>query len=296
MKKTKEKTEHIPPLAWLVLLGLGVVWGSSYILIKKSLIAFDPVQVACLRIGITSLCFLPFVLWQLKKVDWTKWKQLFIVGFIGSLVPAFLFSLAQTKISSSLTGILSSLTPLFTLLLGIAFFRLKSSWSKVIGVVLGLAGAIWLLVADRGIGDLEGMGYGMLVVAACFCYALSSNVVKAHLQDMPTFFISGVSYVMVGLPSIIGLFFFGFVETMKTQEHAWASLGYVSILAVSSTVLGSLFFFKLIKDTNVVFASTVSYLIPMVAILWGVFDGESITLWHFGGMASILVGVYVARK
>ncbi len=297
MKNNQPQNEaDIPIRSWIVLFGLGAVWGTSYILIKKGLVAFSPTQVACIRIGITALAFLPFFLWHIRKVDWSKWKELFVVGFAGSLFPAFLFAMAQTKISSSLSGILSSLTPLFTLFLGIAFFKVASTWHKVFGVFMGLAGAIWLLIVDRGFGDIEGMGFGLLVVGACFCYAITSNVVKAYLQEMPTLTISAVSYIMVGIPSIIYLFTIGFVDVMQHHPAAWQSLGFVAILAISSTVMGSLLFFKLIKDTNVIFASTVSYLIPMVAILWGVFDGEAITLLHFVGMGAILLGVYVARK
>ncbi len=289
-------TSNITIRSWLVLFGLGVVWGTSYILIKKGLVAFSPKQVACLRIGITALSFLPFFLWHFRKVDWSKWKELLLVGFAGSLLPAFLFATAQTKISSSLSGILSSLTPLFTLFLGIAFFKIASTWHKIIGVFIGLGGAVWLLLADRGLGDIEGMGFGLLVVGACLCYAITSNVVKAYLQEMPTLTISAVSYVMVGIPSIIYLFTIGFLDVMQNHVYAWESLGFITILAISSTVMGSLLFFKLIKDTNVIFASTVSYLIPMVAILWGVIDGEQISYLHFIGMAAILLGVYVARK
>ncbi len=161
---------------------------------------------------------------------------------------------------------------------------------------MGLVGAIWLLIVDRGLDDIKGVVYGLFVVGACFCYALSSNVVKARLQDTKTLLISAVSYIMVGLPSIIYLFFDGFIATMQQQPSAWPSFWYVALLAISSTVMGSLLFFKLIKDTNVIFASTVSYLIPMVAIIWGAIDGEQITLMHLAGMAFILLGVYVARK
>ncbi|MEO1258258.1 MAG: DMT family transporter [Bacteroidota bacterium] len=298
MKETTkaDSPEEIPARAWFVLAGLALAWGSSYILIKKGLIAFNPEQLASLRIGITALTFIPFFLWHLQRVDWTKWKYLLIVGSAGSLIPAFLFATAQTKISSSLSGILSSLTPLFTLLLGVLFFRVGATYSKVVGVLLGLAGAIWLLIVDRGLEDLEGMAFGGLVVGACFCYAFSSNVVKTYLQNIPTLIISAVSYIMVGTPAVIYLFTTDFMAIMNTHPEAWSSLGYIGILAISSTVLGSLFFFKLIKDTNVIFASTVSYLIPLVAILWGVYDGESITLLHFLGMAIILAGVYLARK
>lgn len=293
---TKTEEDKIPLRAWFTLIGLALAWGTSYILIKKGLKAYSPEQLASLRIGITAFTFLPYFLWRLKKVDWKKWKQLFLVGFAGSFLPAFLFATAQTKISSSLSGVLSSLTPLFTLLLGIVFFSVKSSWTKSFGVLLGLIGAIWLLIVDRGLGDFEGMAYGIFVVGACFCYALSSNIVKTYLQEMSSIMISAISYMMVGIPASLFLFTTNFTEVLSTHPDAWSSLTYIAILAITSTVLGSIFFFQLIQDTNVIFASTVSYLIPLVAILWGITDGESITYLHLLGMVIILCGVYLSRK
>jgi drug/metabolite transporter (DMT)-like permease len=282
--------------SWLMLLGLGLVWGTSFILIKRSLVAFLPEQVACLRIGITSIAFAPVFVWRFKSIDWRRWKQLFVVGFAGSLLPALLFAAAQTKISSSLAGVLSSLTPLFTLLLGISFFKVKATWSKAIGVLLGLVGALWLLLAERGLGDFEGVQYGLLILVGCLFYAISSNVLKVHLAHIPSLAISAASYAMVGIPAIVYLVFSDFAKVMKIHEQAWSSLGYVTILSLTSTVVASVFFFKLIKDTSALFAATVSYLIPVVALGWGVLDGENLAAYHLGGMALILTGVYVARK
>lgn len=246
--------------------------------------------------AITALSFLPFIFWQFRKIDWSKWKLLAVVGFAGSLIPALLFATAQTKISSALTGILSSLTPLFTLFIGVAFFKVKSTWTKTLGVLLGLAGAIYLLIIDRGLNDMEGIQYGVLVILACFFYAISNNIIKTYLQHFPTLLISTVSYLMVGTVALAYLLSSGFIETMATHPKAWESLGYLTILAIAGTMIASLIFFKLIKDTNALFASTVSYLIPIVAIGWGVLDGESITFWHWLGVLTILSGVYVARK
>lgn len=294
--ENQESKQSIPTLAWLGILLLALVWGTSYILIKRGLVAFSAEQVASLRMAITAVSFLPFFLWELRKIDWSKWKELAVVGFAGSFIPALLFATAQTEISSSLTGILSSLTPLFTLFVGMAFFKVKGTWTKVLGVLLGLAGAIWLLIIDRGLGDLEGMQYGVLVVLACFFYAIANNVVKTYLQDFPTLSISSVSYLMVGTLAIGYLLYSGFIEIMQTHPQAWESLGYLAILAVVGTTIASLLFFKLIKMTSALFASTVSYLIPLVAIGWGLLDGETVTALHWMGMAAILAGVYVARK
>ncbi|MEK7256545.1 MAG: DMT family transporter, partial [Bacteroidota bacterium] len=286
-----------PNLAsWLMLLGLSLIWGGSYLLIKYSLVAFSPTQVASLRMSLTALAFLPIFIWQVRRIDWSLWKQLAIVGFSGSFIPSILFATAQTKISSSLAGILSSLTPLFTFLLGILFFGVKAAWVKLAGVFIGLAGAVWLVVIDRGIDDLEGMRYGLLVLAGCLFYGFSNNVVKAHLHSTPSLVISTVSYLFVGIPGAIYLAVSGFLEVIQTHEKAWQSLGYISILAFVGTVICSVIFFKLIKNTSALFAASVSYLIPVIALWWGMFDGETVTVWHLAGMATILTGVYLASR
>ena len=146
--------------------------------------------------SVTSLCFLPFFILQFKKIDWSKWKYLALVGFVGSFFPALLFAMAQMKISSSITGVLSSLTPLATLLLGISFFKVKSTWTKITGVLMGLAGAVWLLLMDKDGGNLEGFQFGLLVVLACLFYGISTNVIKTHLSGVRSLTISAVSYSM----------------------------------------------------------------------------------------------------
>ena len=282
--------------SWVLLLILALTWGSSYILIKKGLVSFTPQQVACVRMSITFLCFLPFIFLKVKAIHWSKWKYLAIVGFVGSFFPALLFATAQTKINSSLTGVLSSFTPLATLLLGVLFFKVKSTWTKIVGVLMGLAGATWLLWMDKDGGNWSGFQFGLLVVLACLFYGISTNVIKNHLFDIPSLTISSISYTMAGIPAAGILAGSGFPQTFETDPNAWVSFGYLSLLAIFGTVMGSILYFKLIKDTNALFASTVSYLTPMVAILLGAIDGETITWLHFAGMVMILSGVYVARR
>ncbi len=283
-------------VSWIMLFALGAVWGTSFILIKYSLVAFSPMQVACLRIGITAICFVPIIFWKISQIEISKWKQLTIVGFIGSFIPAALFAFAQTKISSSLAGILNSLTPLFTLTLGIAIFDVKSTWSKILGVLVGLSGAIYLLLASQGITNLKGIQFGALILIACMFYGTSNNVVKTYLQDTSSLVISAIAYCIAGVPALVILFSSDFVTVMKSDPNAWPALGYVSILALLGTFVCSVMFFKLIKNTSALFASTVSYVIPVVAVLWGVIDGEKIGAAHFIGMAMILAGVYVSKK
>jgi len=287
-----------PAPSWLnyfLLLLLSLVWGSSYILIKKGLIAYTPPQVACLRIAISSLCFLPFFLLRYKDIDWSKFKHLAVVGAAGSFIPAFLFSFAQTEINSSMAGVLSSLTPLFTLLLGVVFFKLEVGWMKYLGVLIGLVGAMVLILFSSE-AEMEGNPwYGLLVVAGCFFYALSVNTVKAELQEMNSITLSSAAFVIVGLPAFVYLWYANFYETLTTHSEGWSSLFAISILAIFGTVIASVIFFKLVQLTNPIFASMVSYFIPIVAILWGVRDGEPVTCYHFAGMILILIGVYITK-
>ena len=282
--------------AWLILGLLGLVWGSSYILIKKGLVAFSPVQLACLRISISAIAFLPFFLAKLKTVDWSKRKELAIVGIMGSGIPPFMFAFAQTEISSSVAGVLSSLTPLFTLLLGILFFNSKLIWSKVIGVLVGLMGAIFLILFGSSAGIEGNLWYGLLVVLGAICYAISVNTIEKHLHSMDALIVSATTFIIVGIPSTIFLFFTGFIKVLQTHPDAWSSLGYIVILSLIGTVIATILFFGLVQITNAVFSSTVSYIVPIVAIFWGAADGEVITVFHLLGMALILAGVYLSRK
>ncbi len=281
---------------WLALLVLSLVWGTSFILIKKSLIAFSATQVACLRMSFSAIAFVPLVIVQWSKIDWSRLGYLLAVGLTGTALPALFFSTAQTQISSSLAGILNSLSPLFTLLLGIAFFKMAYQWSKALGVILGLLGASILILMSNRTGVSGDIWYALLVVLAALCYGTSGNLVGAYLKDMNSLIIAATSFGLVGIPGLIYLFAgTDFVHRMQFADHAWTSLGYVALLALFGTVAASVLFFRLIQWTSPLFSSTVAYLIPIVALLWGAIDGEPIYLFHFAGMGLILIGVYLSR-
>lgn len=282
-------------MAWLLLILLALTWGSSYILIKRGLNAFTAEQLACLRVTISALAFLPTFILHFKKVDWSQWKPLLVVGLFGNLFPAFLFANAQTQISSSLAGLLSSLTPLFTLLVGILLFKRPFVWTKTLGIVVGLVGAA-LLVFFAQRGTVSGNPfYALFCIAATACYAVSSNTVQSYFNQMNPLTLSAVSFMFIGVPALIYLLLTDVVTTFQTVETAWASLGYISILAIFGTVLASIFFYRLVQMTDAVFASTVSYMVPVIALGWGVVDGEPINLYYFIGLALILAGVYLSR-
>ncbi len=295
-EKTKNEEQTPDLTSWVILVTLSLIWGSSYILIKKGLVVYSSTQVACLRLAISAICFLPFLLWRFKKVDWSRWRFLLLVGLTGTGIPAFMFAIAQTEISSSMAGVLNSLVPLFTLTLGVLLFGAKAHWIKLMGVLVGLAGAAMLILMGKEAGMEGNLWYGLLVIVGCICYAISSNTVGTYLKDMKALLISAASFTIVGIPAFAYLFQTDFLNILEVQAGAWEALGYVALLSIFGTVLASLIFFQLVQRTTPVFASMISYLVPMVAVSWGFFDGETISLLHFAGMGLILSGVYLVKK
>lgn len=280
---------------WLLLFFLALIWGGSFILIKKSLLAWDPLQVACLRIGISALAFSPVILLKWSKIPRDKLKYLLVVGLAGSAIPAILFSVAQTQISSSLAGLLNSLTPLFALLISVVFFQQKVEKDKYLGVFLGFLGAAILILMGANLAENKNVWFGLMVVVACFCYATSVNTVKHFLQSVDAVLLSAVAYCLVGPFGII-IFFFTDIEGAQASPDFMVSVWAILILALSSTVFASVLFFQLVQKTNVIFSSAVAYLIPLVALGFAFWDGETINFIHFLGMTCILVGVYLSRE
>lgn len=295
MSVTK-KTSDTSSIGFATLILLSLVWGSSFILIKKGLLAFSPLQVASLRIGIAGLAFLPFFILHFKKIDWSKTLQLFTVGFAGSAFPAVLFSIAQTEVSSSLAGVLNSLTPLFVLIQGVLFYGLVLTRDKIIGVILGLIGAAFLILFGKDMASDGNQWYALFLVMGTFSYAVSVNTVQKYFQDISALDLSAAAYCLVAPFGIIYLFYSDFFEVAQTHPDAMTSLGAITILSLAGTVIASIIFFKLVQMTSALFASMVAYLIPIIALGFGVFDGEQITIFHFFGMAMILFGVYITKR
>jgi drug/metabolite transporter (DMT)-like permease len=266
-------------------------------LIKKGLSVFPPDQVASLRMGMSGIIFLPFMIMQFQKFNWKKVHLIIFVGLASSTIPAFLFANAQMHISSSMAGILNSLTPLFTLLLGILFFKLPFAWLRISGVILGLVGA-YLLLTQGQIFVPEGeVRWGILIVLAALLYGTGTNIVGTKLKDMPSFQISIYSFGLTGLPLFIYLMgFTNFTEILAVQPGAWQAVGYIFFLSLVSTVLASVIFFELIQQTSPLFGSMVAYMMPLVAMMWGFLDGEIMGWWNFAGMFLILSGVYLSRS
>ena len=281
---------------WIILLGLAVIWGSSFILMKRGLEAYSSSQVASLRIFIAFLFLIPFAVRNLKLIVSQKWKYFLAAGLLGNCIPAYLFTRAQTGMASSLVGMLNSLTPLFTLILGVFLFQAKIKWFNAIGVIIGLAGALGLILANEGTTISGSFGYAIYIIIATFMYALSVNIIKKHLHDINSVHISAVSFMFIGPITGIYLFSTDFTVVLVSHPKAFSSLAYITILALIGTAVSAIIFNVLVKMTNVLFASSVTYIIPIIAMMWGLLDGETITLLHLLWISVILLGVYLVNK
>lgn len=281
---------------WILLLILSLIWGSSFILIKRGLDAFSFEQVAALRLFMAFV----FVAWIGRKfyrnIPTNKLWPLFLTGFIGNGIPAFLFTKSETYLDSGIVGILNVLTPLFTLFIGLFFYNLKVKLVNYIGIAIGMVGTIYLLFPDIQELNEKALLYSFMVIVATACYGWSTNIIKTQLQELNSLQITTIAFSFVGPWAGIYLFNSDFIEVMQTHPKAWASLGYTAILAIIGSALSVVAFNKLIKMTGALFATSCTYIIPIVAILWGVIDHETISAHHLSGFMIIMGGVYLVNK
>jgi len=279
---------------YIVLILLAIIWGSSFILMKRGLEVYSYTQVAALRLFIAFISLIPFLLKAVKIVQKKHLLAIVIMAFFGNGIPAFLFTKAQTQLDSSLVGILNSLVPLFTLLLGIYFFRTKPSKTNIVGIITGLFGAVFLTYSTMGDG-VQINNYMYLVILATVMYAISINVIKKYLQDIDALSVTALAFAIIGPLSAFYIFSADFFTVSMSNEGIGALL-YIALLAVVGTSSAVVIFNQLIYRSSAIFASSVTYLIPIVAIFWGVFDGEKVTLIHLISVAIILSGVYLVNK
>jgi drug/metabolite transporter (DMT)-like permease len=279
---------------WAAMLLLAFIWGCSFILMKKGLDAFSDVQVAAIRIFFAFIVLLPIALLNLKKL--TLHYSIFLAtsGLVGNLIPAFLFTYAETGISSSLAGILNSLSPFFTLAIGITVFKNRPGLMQYLGILIGLIGAI-LLVTN---GDFNSIGainhFALLVVFATFLYGINSNVIKYKLVGLNGIEIASFVFIFVGPIAGIILFSTDLSPAIQSPKF-WSSLLAVIALSTFGSVLSLFVYNNLIHRTNAIFATSTTYIIPIFALMWGILDGESISGLQVISMLVIITGVYLVN-
>ena len=281
---------------WGTLVILSLIWGSSYILIKKGLTGLTPIQLGSLRVIVTTIIIAPIGYQKIKHIPRQKMKWVALSAFVGSFFPAYLFAFAETEISSSITAVMVSLTPLFTLLISVFVFGEELLKKQVFGVLIGFTGIV-VLINNELFSSSFNILYIMFIVLAAFCYAINANVLKYKLSNIPALGIVFMSFLFMFIPAFIILCFSSFpFSDFASDPLIIESIIYIVILALFGTAIAKVLYIKLLAISTPVFSVSTTYLMPVVAIFWGLLDGEEFKLTQFTGTAIILLGVYLVTK
>lgn len=280
------------PNPYITLGLLAIIWGSSFILMKEGLKFYSSYQIAAMRISFSGLALIPFINWKKLDIKRSDYKYFIISGFLGSAIPAFLFPLAQTRISSSLAGAINGLTPLFALIIGVIFLGVKFSRLKAFGVIFGLAGAVFLIIGQ----DIQfEFSHVMMAIVATLCYGINVNIIKQKLDSYPPLLVAALPLAIISIAGFAVLGYFGLNINVNDMQFVY-SFGATLLLAFIGTSISLIMFNRLIQQTNTVFATSVTYLIPIVALFWGLFDHEQILYNYFIGLLFILGAIWMIRK
>jgi len=281
---------------WIYLIILSIIWGSSFILIKKALIGLTPAQLGSLRIIFSSIIIFAFAWNTLKIISKKEWKWIIISAFLGSFFPAFLFAFAETEIDSSIASVLNSLVPLNTVIIGAIVFKIASSKKQIIGVIVGFIGTYLLI--DRGIqlNPDQNYLYAGLVILCSFLYGFNVNIIKKYLNDVPAVTIAAGHFSVIFIPAIIIFLLSGFNYDQIHDPNTMRSIGYVLILSIFGTALAKVLFNKLVQMSTAVFASSVTYSLLIVSLFWGILDGELFSFNQLMATMLIVMGVLLSSK
>ncbi len=282
-------------LKWIILIALALIWGSSFILIKKGLDGLDPFQLGSLRIIFCAVFLLIIGFKNITTIPLHKWKYIALTSLFGTFVPAYLFAIAQTEINSSVSSILNSLTPLNTLILGAIVFGLDFKRTQIFGVIVGLIGTMLLIFNGAIHNPNQNYWYTMLVLIASICYAMNVNFIKKYLSDLKPLTITVGNFLVMLFPALLVLAFTDFFAVVHSEQVQHAMI-FVAVLGIIGTGIANVLFYKLIQISSPVFATSVTYLIPVVAFFWGLLDNEMLTPLQFVGAFIILIGVYLSSK
>lgn len=281
---------------WYLLGFLGCVWGSSFILMQLGLQGVNSIQLGSLRILFAALFLMIVGFKQIAKIPLYKWKYIALTSVFGTFVPAYLFAIALSKIDGSVSAILNSLTPLNTLLVGLFFFGLDVQRRQIFGVIIGFIGCVLLVLFGDGENTTENYYYAILIVIASIFYGINVNLIKKYLSDLKPLAISTGNFVVMFVPALLVLYFSDFFDIVQ-QEKVQTSLGFIVVLGIVGTGFSNILFFKLIQLSSPVFASSVTYIIPVVAIMLGyLFMNETLSIVQVIGALVVLVGVYFSSR
>ncbi len=281
---------------WLFLIVLSLVWGSSFILMKKALIGLTPVQVGALRMLISAVFLLLIGFRSIRKIEKRHWKYIAITAALGTFFPVFLFAFAINGIDSSIAAILNSLTPFNTFMFGALVFGFAFKKKQLIGILVGLIGTLVLILKGAELNPNQNYWYALLVIIASVGYAFNVNMIKKYLSDLDALAITTGHFLLLSVPALLVLTFSGFFSTFEVTPKTTNALGYVAVLAIFGTGIAKVLFNKLIHISSPVFSSSVTYIIPVVAVMWGVIDGEKLSFIQFFAGGIILLGIWLVNK
>ncbi len=283
-------------LRWLYLALLSFIWGTSFILMKKASLGFTPIQIGALR-TITCTFFLLIIgRKSLKNIEPKHWKWLAITGIVGSLFPAYFYAYAVTGLGSAIPSILNSLTPFNTLWVSILFFGLKFNPKQLLGIIIGLIGTVSLIYQGMELNPNQNYTYAIFPIISSIGYAFNVNLVKHHLQDLKPLAITVGNFLIICIPSVLVLVFTDFFTTLEINQTTQTAFFYLCLLAFFCTAVPKIIFNKLIHISSTVFASSVTYIIPIVAVTWSFIDGERLSLIQILSALIILLGVWLVNK
>jgi len=280
---------------WAIFIALSIIWGSSFVLIKEGLVSLSAYQVAALRIVFAGIVLLPTAVRYFKEIPKNKLAVVFMSGFLGSMFPAFLFCIAEEVIDSAVTGTLNSLTPIFVIITGVLFFKTRTSVTNMAGIAIAITGSVLLLLSKGNLQQSQGLFYISLVVIATICYGINVNMVHRNLGNIPSLHIAAVALVLNAIPALIVLIASGYFKLDFTNRHVLASTGFAAILGIVGTAIATIIFYVLVKRAGTIFSAMVTYGIPVVANIWGVFYDDNVGVRQFLCLAIILAGVFVVN-
>ncbi len=282
-------------LKWILLLLLALIWGSSFILIKKGLVGLNPFQLGSVRILFAAIFLALIGFKSITSIPMHQWKFIVVTALFGTFIPAYFFALAETNVDSSITSVLNSLTPLNALIIGVTAFRLQFKRTQILGIIIGFLGTVVLILNGALHHPSQNYYYAIFAIVGSVCYGINVNLIKRYLSNLSPLSITTGNFLVMSIPAAIILYCSGFFQIIE-QPQVQHSVLFILILGVVGTGIANILFYKLIQMSSPVFATTVTYLIPIVAFFWGLLDNEIITPVQFVGAFIILIGVYLSSK
>ena len=281
-------------LSFVLLFLLGLIWGSSFLFIKYTVLSLKPLTAVFLRMTVATLCLFIYlkikkIILPIKKKDFINY---FIIAVLGNVFPFFLVSWAEISINTNVTGIIMGLMPITTVFLAYFFVKEeKINFYTFLGIFIGFLGLFFLLdvISNKNINLFPHYA----VILGTISFAVATIYARKIPNFNPLYILTGSTYFACIILLPLVLIFEDPINASPTNQ----SIIFGIVLGILNTAIGGLIFFKLIKLTGAAFTSTVNFITPFVAVIWGyVFLNESLNSNQILGFLFILFGIYLVKK